>query len=1124
MFPHKDAMRYLATLSLLILAPFVLADEPEALPAGVKVTTLAVHPDALNLDSPYAYGQLLITATLDTGETIDATRFAKLESPKFVAVSPSGLVRPVAEGTGAIGISLGGQSASIPVKISYPKGSKPLSFVTEVQPVLSKLGCNSGTCHGSAQGKNGFKLSLRGYDPLFDHRSLTDDLEGRRFNRAAPEKSLMLLKPAGAVAHAGGVVWQPGDPNYELVKQWITEGVTLDLNANRVTSIEVFPKNPTIQRIGNKQQFAVLATYADGRQRDVSAESFIESSNTEVATVDKTGLLTSLRRGEATMLVRYEGAYAASTVVIMGDRSDYVWKQQPVYNYVDDLVDAKLKKMKIQASDLCNDAEFIRRVTIDLTGLPPSSSDVRAFLADPKPSRAKRDELIEKLVGSDAYVEHWTNKWADLLQVNRKFLGDQGATALRSWIRAEIAKNTPYDQFAYGILTASGSNLANPPAAYYKILREPDAAMENTTQLFLAIRFNCNKCHDHPFEKWTQDQYYELAAYFAQVSRKEDPKYKGQRVGVDTAVERTKPLSEIIEDAKTGEIKHERTGQTANPKFPFPHGQPISTSEPRRVQIAKWITAPTNPYFAKSFVNRMWSYLLGVGIIEPIDDIRAGNPATNPELLDRLTDDFIRSNFDVQKLVKTICKSRTYQLSITTNRWNKDDEQNFSHAIARRLPAEVLYDAIYKTTGSVTRLPGLPPGARAAQLLDSNVELPGGFLELLGKPVRESACECERSNGLMLGPILAFVSGPVVGDAVQDGNNHIAKFTLNEKDDAKVVEEIYLSVLNRLPTKSEIDNGVAALRAAGADHAALVKEHQERVNRFAEYQKSLDARQAAWENGLREQKPTTWTTITPSKAVSAAGPTPGEAKKSSTMTIQKDGSILVTGPIEPVDTYTVTAEITEKATFTAVRLEVLTDAALPNKKGPGRAENGNFVLNEFKANQRSLTENEAKPKPVKFVNPMSTFQQDGYPVANAIDNNPATGWAIAPQLGTDHAAIFRIQGGINAEKGVKLTFVFDQRFGTGHTIGKFRLSLTSDKNPRLQSPVSVELAKLLDTPIAERTEQQKAELRNRYLAQDREYQRLASDAAKVPPSDPRVLGAQDLTWALLNSPAFLFNR
>src|SRR5262249_32315354 len=292
----------------------------------------------------------------------------------------------------------------------------------------------------------------------------------------------------------------------------------------------------------------------------------------------------------------------------------------------------------------------------------------------------------------------------------------------------------------------------NPPAAYYKVLRSADSAMENTTQLFLAIRFNCNKCHDHPFERWTQDQYYQLASYFAQFGLKEDPSYKGQKIG-GTDVEPPKPVVEIVFDAKAGEVTQIRTGQTAKPTFPFTHKDMPKADLPRRQQLAQWITSKDNPYFAKSYVNRLWAYLLGVGLIEPIDDIRAGNPPTNPALLDRLTAEFVNSGFDVRHMMRLICRSRTYQLSITTNKWNQDDEINYSPALARRLPAEVIFDAVHRATGATPRLPGLPPGARAAQLLDSNVELPGGFLELFGKPVRESACECERSSGMMLGPV-----------------------------------------------------------------------------------------------------------------------------------------------------------------------------------------------------------------------------------------------------------------------------------------------------------------------------------------------------------------------------------
>ncbi len=1103
-----------------VVAPLPAADE--TLPAGAKVATLDVRPAAIDLAGPFAYSQLVVTAKLDTGEAVDVTRIAKVEPFAAVKVSPTGVVRPAAEGKGELTVTLGGATAKVPVAVSGLKADSPVSFVKDVQPVLSKLGCNQGTCHGSAQGKNGFKLSLRGYDPIYDHRSLTDDLEGRRFNRAAPERSLMLLKTAGAVPHIGGVLTVPGEPYYELLKKWIAAGVKQDLSAPKVTSIDLFPKDPTINRIGSRQQFTVIATYADGTKRDVSAEAFVDSSNTDIATVDKTGLVTTVRRGEATMLARYEGSYAASTVVVMGDRSGFAWEQRPVNNWIDELVDAKLKKVQVQASPLCDDAEFIRRVYLDLTGLPPSADDVRKFLADKRETKVKRDELVDALVGKDAFVEHWTNKWADLLQVNRTFLGEPGAAALRKWIRDAVATNMPYDKFAYQVLTASGSNVENPPAAYYKVLRDADGVMENTTQLFLAIRFNCNKCHDHPFERWTQDQYYHLAAYFAQVGRAEDPKFKGQKLG-GTAVEGAKPLVELITDAKSGEIKHDRTGQVAPPKFPYEVPVATAAADPRRVQVAKWITAPTNPYFAKSYANRLWSYLLGVGVIEPVDDIRAGNPPTNPALLDRLTKEFVDSGFDSQALIKTICKSRTYQLSIATNKWNKDDEINYARALPRRLSAEVLFDSIHRATGSVSRLPGLPAGARAAQLPDSNVELPGGFLPLFGKPVRESACECERSNTLTLGPVLALVNGPIVGDAVKDPNGHLWKFTLATKDDAKVVEEIFLSVLNRFPTPAEAENGVKAIRAAGPDHKRLVDIHDAKAAAFEAYKKNLDGLQKVWEDQQRALKPTEWTALTPTKAESKSGPTLATAKGGATLTVGTDNAVLASGKIDPVDVYTVETDAKVKGAITALRLEVLADPSLP-AKGPGRAENGNFVLSEFSVTSRPLVKSDEKPKPVKLVRPMATFEQPSYPVKNALDGNRATGWAISGGIGKDQEAVFNFDKPIDAKDGVALAVTLHHEFGTGHVVGKFRLSVTTDKNPKFGKPIPEDLAKLLDTPADQRTDAEKKALRDRYLAQDREYQRLAGEAAQAPPSDARVLGAQDLVWALLNSPAFLFNH
>ena len=1112
-------------IALLLAAPAFAAEAPaEKLPADAKVTALKVTPLVIQLDGPFAYTRFIVSATLATGETVDVTRIADIKYPDVVTSTSVGFVRSAKAGNGSIAISLGGQSAALPVVVAMPQPVPAVSFVKDVQPVLSKLGCNAGTCHGSAQGKNGFKLSLRGYDPIFDHRALTDDLEGRRFNRAAPEKSLMLMKPAGAVAHAGGVVLQPDDSNYALIRKWIADGVKQDLAAPRVKSIEVFPNAVTVPVVGMKQQFRVTATYTDGSTRDVSAEAFIDSSNTDVATVDKTsGLLTTVRRGEATMLARYEGAYAAANVVITGDRSGFQWQARPVNNYIDDLVDAKLKKVKIQPSDLCDDAEFYRRVSIDLTGLPPTADEVRKFLSDVRPSKTKREAVIDQLIGSDIYVDHWTNKWGDLLQVNRKFLGDKGAASLRMWVRDALVKNMPYDQFAYAILTASGSTAENPAAAYFKTLRTPDAVMENTTQLFMAIRFNCNKCHDHPFEKWTQDQYYQTAAFFAQVNRKEDPKFKGQKIG-GSAVEGAKPLVEVIEDTTSGEVTHERTGQVTKPLFPFTHANMPKSDLSRRVQVAKWATAKENPYFAKSHVNRIWSYLLGTGIIEPVDDIRAGNPATNPELLDRMTQEFIDSGFDTRKLMKTICQSRTYQLSISTNQWNKDDDLNYSHAIPRRLPAEVLFDSIHRATGATSHLPGLPAGARASQLVDGNVDLPGGFLELLGKPVRESACECERSNTMMLGPILAMVNGPIVADAIKDPTNYIVRFTEKEKDDKKVVEEIYLSVLNRKPTAKEVAVGVQAIADAASDMKRIAEEYKIKKDQLDAYTKQIDGKVKAFEEGLLVQQPSKWTTITPTKAESKAGPTRATAKEGATLKVQTDGSILVSGKSEAYDQYTVTSEAKTTEPITGLRIEVLTDPSLP-AKGPGRAENGNFVLSELVVAAHGPKDDKTKPgKPVKLANPQATFEQPAYLAANAIDNNRATGWAIHPQVGKDNIAIFQFQPPLVAKDGVTLSVTLEQEFGQSHSIGKFRLSFTTEKNPKLKSAIAADLAAILATPADKRTPAQTDRIRQMYLSQDADYLRLSREVPPILPADHRVLGAQDLTWALINSPSFLFNR
>jgi hypothetical protein len=1084
----------------------------EKLPAGMIIQSITVEPATISIDSPVSYAQLVLTATTNTGEKVDVTRMAEVTAPALVQVSATGQVRPKADGSGKIVLRVGGKSVEVPVTVrDFTKEMKP-SYIRDVMPIMARLGCNQGTCHGAESGKNGFKLSLRGYDPLFDYRALTDDLSGRRINRAAPDSSLMLMKPIGAVPHVGGVMMNEGDPYYLTLRAWIADGVPFDPKTPRVQSLEVTPTNAVIPLPGQKQQIRVLAKFADGHSRDVTSEAFLESSNTEVATVDRAATITAIRRGETTVLVRYEGAYAATSIIVMGNREGFEWKPTAGYNWIDELVYEKLQAVKILPSDVCSDGEFIRRATIDLTGTLPTVEATRAFLNDSSPSKEKREKLIDQLLASDDFVEHWTNKWADLLQVNRKFLGENGAKAFRAWIRQAIASNMPYDQFVYTILTAKGSNITEPAASYYKVLRNAEDAMENTTQLFLGVRFNCNKCHDHPFERWTQDQYYQLAAYFARVGRKEDPKYKGQKIG-GSAVEGATPLVEIIEDRPNGEIQHARTNQATPPLFPYEVKEvQIDPNVSRREQLAKWLTSAENPYFARSYVNRLWAYTLGTGLIEPIDDIRAGNPPSNPKLLDALTAEFVQSKFNVKHMLRLIATSRTYQHSVITNKWNEDDQVNYSHAIARRLPAEVLYDAIHRATGTTTRLPGLQPGARAAQLLDSTQDAPGGFLDLFGKPPRESACECERVGGVQLGPVLALVNGPVVGEAVRDGSNRIAELLRKEKDNAKIVEELYLAFLSRKPTPRERDAALKAIEEGVEDYDEMVAEANRRREALAAYEKTIPAKMIPWEQSFAKRP--TWEAVEFVKASSKA-----KAKLES----QADGSILVSGPNEAQEVYTIVVK-SPKQGITGIRLEVLPDDSLP-AKGPGRAPNGNFVLNEFKLAVADAAKPNEKPKPVALHNAQATFSQDSFPITNAIDNNFGTGWAIAPQFGKPQEAMFAFRQPVKFPTGAVFTLNIDQRFGGGHTIGKFRISVTTTPGQLSLSGPPAHLASILATEPEKRTPEQRKALEAAYRAQDAQLRALQTAvSAYGVPVDRRHPGVQDLAWALINSKAFQFNH
>jgi Protein of unknown function (DUF1553)/Protein of unknown function (DUF1549) len=665
-----------------------------------------------------------------------------------------------------------------------------VSFVRDVEPILNKVGCTQGTCHGAAKGKNGFKLSLRGYDPEYDYRALINDLSGRRFNRTEPAQSLMLLKPTAQVPHGGGLKLEIGSGYYKTILQWISEGTDFgDPVAATVTRLEVMPPEILWEKSGSTQQLTVTAHYADGSSREVTKDAIYSSNTPTIAEVNDSGEVKSVRKGEAAMLVRYEGKLAVINVTAVTEKPGFKWSGFPENNYIDKYVAAKLQRVKILPSDLTTDAEFLRRVSYDLIGVPPTLDQVKAFMADKTETRLKRSRKIDELMARPEFIDHWSLKWGDLLQVNRARLGDKGMWAFREWIRESIATNKPYDRMVRELITARGSTFQNPPANFFRFTRDPKVAMETTTQLFLGVRMVCAQCHDHPFEKWTQNQYFQLTAFFGSVGIKD---------GMDSN-------EEIIYDKREdNQIHHPKDNRVMSAKFLF-GGENIKPQEAHlREALADWLTSPSNELFGKSMANRVWSYFFGRGIIEPVDDIRASNPAVNPQLLDALTKDFVDHKFDLRHLIRTIVLSRTYQLSFHANEWNNDDEINFSHAAPRRLTAEELFDALYIATGTKPFVRELPKDFSAEQFPDPSF-LKGGFLDLFGRPERQTSCECERRSDVSLVQALNLVNGATIADAVADENGRVAKLVLRNATDREIVEELYLASLGRPPEPRELD-------------------------------------------------------------------------------------------------------------------------------------------------------------------------------------------------------------------------------------------------------------------------------------------------------------------------------
>jgi hypothetical protein len=675
------------------------------------------------------------------------------------------------------------------ISLMAQTASKP-TFVRDVMPIFNKAGCTSGPCHGGAKGKNGFKLSLRGYDPEFDFRAVLHDMSGRRYNRAEPALSLILLKPTNQLPHGGGMRFDQDSPYYKTVLAWLEGGGEYgDPVSSMVTKLELQPAEIFTSATGHSEQLSVTARYADGSTRDVTRDALYTSGVPDLAEASESGVIKTLRKGEASVLVRYEGRLAVVNVTNFEKREGFTWPAVAEHNYIDRLVHDKLKRLNILPSDVSSDAEFLRRVSVDLTGIPPAPEQIRAFLADKTESRRKRALLVDKLLDRPEFVNHWSVKWSDLLQVNRTKLGDKGVWTFREWIRESLANNKPYDQLVRELVTARGSTFRNPPANFLRFTKEPKVAMETTTQLFLGVRMVCAQCHDHPFEQWTQNQYYSLSAFFG-------------RVGLKPGMESEEEV--VFEKREDAEIHHPKDGRIMPAKFLFGADHFTVRETDLRESLAEWLTSKENPYFAKAMANRLWSYFIGRGIIEPVDDIRASNPPTNPALLDALTRDFIEHNFDLKHLMRTIVTSRAYQLSFRTNETNAHDDINFSHALPRRLSAEQLLDAVYVATGTHSKLKEVPAGSNAQDFPDPSVDR-GGFLDLFGRPERQTSCECERRSDVSLVQALNLLNGSTIADAIADAEGRVAKLILGGATDRQIVDELYLAALGRSPEAGERD-------------------------------------------------------------------------------------------------------------------------------------------------------------------------------------------------------------------------------------------------------------------------------------------------------------------------------
>ena len=768
----------------------------------VASADLRVTPNAVRIDRPEDSQQLLVS-DVQGAATRDVTRAVQYEvkPPLIVRVDSDGLVHPLAEGTTQLVVRAAGAEIVVPITIAGLNQPTPVSFQHEVQPILTKARCNSGGCHGKAEGQNGFKLSLLGFDNGYDHDALTKEGKGRRLSMTAPQTSLLLRKATAEVPHGGGRKIEPGSPQYKRVLRWIASGAPASVPDERqVVSVEVEPAE-FVMTPGGTQQLRVWAIDDKGQRRCATVEADYISNAPHIADANPRGLLQAGEiPGEAAVLVRYLGHVAVCRVAL--PRPSGVFPRPPETNFIDQHVWNKLTRLGIPPSEQIDDATFQRRVFLDVIGTLPTADEARKFLADTAPD--KRTKLIDSLLQRPEYAEYWAMKWSDLLKADKLKITPQGTVGLTRWLRKQFTANRPYDEMAREILTAQGPVQEEGPAAFFKSLDAPEVTSRAVSQLFLGVRIECAQCHHHPSERWSQDDYAGLAGFFSGTTLKKLPD------GTEAVV------------ARGGvDQKHPRTGELVPARALGAAPADFTNVVDRRQTLAAWMTAPDNRFFARAIANRMWAHYFGRGLVEPIDDMRVTNPATNEPLLDSLEAHLKQQKYDLKAFTRTLLMSRTYQLGSAIDA-NRDDRQHFSHARPKAVPAEVLLDAISQTTGVPEKFNGWPEGVRSIQVWDNR--MPSYFFRIFGRPVRATVCECERSNEPSISQALHLLNSPEVNAKIAHRHGTARKLAESALSDDQITDEITLGTLSRFPSDDERQLMKSAFEAASGNRRIAVED------------------------------------------------------------------------------------------------------------------------------------------------------------------------------------------------------------------------------------------------------------------------------------------------------------